>query len=118
MIELLAQGLIAGVVQQCLDIAVERQQRRNRTEALHLDMNRLGVEFELAGGLLAALGPGALLGDAPSPVHAQQQAGQNQRDDEGDAVAAGQGNHDRLAIAESHGKAGRASDSKTCTSFD
>jgi len=92
-IELVAQLPVARVFQQFADVAVQRQQGRHRAEAFDLGMDRLGVEIQLATRLLAALGPGALFGEPSRPVHAQQQAGEDQQHDQDDAVAVGEGGH-------------------------
>ena len=94
LVQFAAQGTVARVGKEPLDVAVQRQQCRHRAEARDLGMDRLRLEFKLALGLLTALGPGALFGQTPGPVHAQQQADEYQRNDQGYTQAVGQGRHD------------------------
>ena len=94
LVQFAAQGTVARVGKQPLDVAIQRQQCRHRAEAFDLGMDRLGIEFKLPLGFLTALGPGALLGQTPGPIHAQQQADENQRHDQGYTLAVGQCRHD------------------------
>ncbi len=103
----LAQLAVVGSLEQAPDIAVERQQRRHRAKAFDLGVDRLGIEIELATRLLTALGPDALLGDAPGPEQAERQAKQDRCDDQDEAQAAGHGQK-----AQAQGKGSRREDGK------